>query len=73
MLPNQPRTHRFGDLGADDLHEITGKAIASGCIDMEHTYAGVVGPLAVPFYQGKGGRTIRDEDIDTSWNGPQAL
>jgi hypothetical protein len=27
----------------------------------------VVGPLEVPFYKGKGGRTIRDEDVDRFW------
>jgi hypothetical protein len=26
-------------LGAHGFHEIAGKAIASGCIDMEHAYA----------------------------------
>lgn len=28
----------------------------------------VVGPLRVPFYSGKGGRTIRDEDIKSFWH-----
>jgi len=27
----------------------------------------VVGPLSVPFYRGKGGRTIRDEDVEQFW------
>src|SRR5580693_4761451 len=31
------------------------------------TILDVVGPLEVPFYKGKGGRTIRDEDVETFW------
>src|ERR1017187_2374138 len=31
------------------------------------TILDVVGPLRVPSYKGKGGRTIRDEDIDSFW------
>ncbi len=31
------------------------------------TIFSIAGPQRVPFYQGKGGRTIRDEDILTFW------
>jgi hypothetical protein len=31
------------------------------------TILDVVGPLRVPSYKGKGGRTIRDEDIESFW------